>query len=285
MPMVKRGTGEFSKTRIMISGVSNTGKTWSIASFEEDGQSLVVIVCPGEAGVRSLPDDNENFESYYFEIPDEADISAVEWSKDALSDFYTCYKEVVKNKPDKLFIDGIHHLYSHNFNVITGGEWLGGHDLNCNNQGVVVAYRAGNLYNRGHRTFGNWLNDFYTCSVPFLGVTIWEELQDEKGEEDKPDGMKRERFYMPALPGRMAVNVAGRFDARVSAKVLPVCIHEKCGYSKEYTPHHVWQFLPSGDVQGVGIKGLPPEKITTKMARKPWIHQEWSKLQELMKRV
>jgi hypothetical protein len=282
MPYVSRGTGEFKKTRIMISGVSNTGKTWSIASFEEEGQSLVCIVCPGEAGVKSLPDDNENFTSYYFEVADDEDISTVQWSKAALNDFYTLYKEVVKNKPDKLFIDGIHHLYSHNFNVITNGEWLAGDDLNCNESGVVVAYRAGGLYNRGHRTFGNWLNEFYTCSVPFVGVTIWEELQDEKDEGDKPGGMKSTRYYQPALPGRMAINVSGRFDARLSARKGMKCIHKGCELTKEYQEHYLWQFASTGDVQGVGIKGL---NLTPAMIKTPWIHQSYEALQNLMKRV
>lgn len=283
MKMVSRGVGDFDKLRIMISGIAYTGKTWSIASFEEEGKSLVVIVCPGEGGIRSLPDDNENFKSYYVETDDDdADMRTVEWSRDAMDVFYSTYKEVVKNKPDKLFIDGIHHLYAHTFNVVSNGEFLSGVDMNLNADGKYIEYRSANLYGRGHRTFNNWLNIFYTCPVPFVGVTVWEELQDEKDESQKPAGFQKTKYYHPALPGRMAVNVSGRFDARVSARKLPVCIHTKCELTKEYQEHYVWQFVSTGDVQGVGIKGLA---LTPAMMKTPWIHQEWSALKNLLKRV
>lgn len=283
MPMVKRGVGDFKKFRLMISGRAFCGKTYSIKTFVEDGQSLAVIVCPGESGNRSLPDDGDNLVNYIYEELPGVDPHSVEWSEDALSTFQSTYKEVVKNKPDKLFIDGVHWLYAHMFNKITDGEFLTGMDMNVNPMtGRNDPYRSARFYTQAHTVFGQYLASFYACAVPFVCVTVWEDWQSGRTEGDKPGTIDSVRYLHPALPGAMATNVAGRFDARISARVEKRCLHKGCEESRQSREHFVWQFLPKNDVQGVGIKGLTP---TEGMMKTPWIHQSATALFNLLKRV
>lgn len=283
MPMVKRGTGEFTKLRLLISGFSNSGKTHSIQSFAEEGKSLVIIVCPGETGIRSLPEDSDTISSYYSVMDNEKDVHSVEWSEEAVHDFNTIYKEVRKNKPDKLFIDGVHNLYHHNFNIITGGEYLAGVDMNVHpTTGRTDPYRSSRFYASAHNNFGQYLAGWYASEIPFVGVTVLEDWQTARTESDRAGGIEAVRYLWPYLPGSMALNVVQRFDARLSAKLRLRCIHGSCEKSQESELHHVWQFFPKDEVMGVGIKGL---KVTRAMEKAPWIHQTWSALQNLMKRV
>ena len=280
--MIARGTGEFPKFRLLISGRSNSGKTWSIHSFDEEGQSLVVLVCPGETGNRSLPEDSDRVTSYFYQSDSGADTHSADWSKEALYTFQETYKEIEKNKPDKLFIDGLHWLYSHSFNEITNGEWHAGVDMNINpSTGRNDPYRSARFYNFAHTRFGQYLASMYASSIPFIGMTVWEQWQSGRSESDKAGSIDAVRYLHPALPGEMATNVAGRFDARLSARVERRCIHTNCAESKAANDHFVWQFLPKNDVMGVGIKGLP---VTPAYMEKPWIHQTWSALKALLKK-
>ena len=82
----------------------------------------------------------------------------------------------------------------------------------------------------------------------------------------------------------MAKAVVGRFDARVSARIEKRCLYtdpdtKLPNCEDDGKDHYVWQFLPRGDVQGVGIKGL---KISRSMKDRPWIHQNWDDLKELI---
>jgi hypothetical protein len=282
MPMMKRGVGSFAKQRVLISGLSNTGKTHSIATFAEEGQSLVILSCPGETGTHSLPEDSDTIQSYYFENVSEKDRRSVEWARETLVEFDALYLEVEKNAPDKLFIDGAHNLYDLAFNIITGGLFFAGSDLKQGNN----TYAAAAFYNRAHVAFGNRLKRYYDSKVPFIGVTTWERLMGARVGDEGGSGntvtISDERYWWPAIPGDMATKVVGFFDARISARLEKRCIHTTCEASQDNQLHYVWQFYPKNDVAGVGIKGL---KITKAMQQAPWIHQDWAALQALLRRA
>lgn len=307
MPYVNRGTGEFPKFRLLLSGVTGTGKTYSLITFlygkydywnEEEkseaieyaaGKSMVVLVCPGETGNRSLPRNTEQFTSYYQEDSDTEDFRTVEYSKHALNEYNTLYKEIEKNKPDILFLEGGHELYNHVFNSISDGEWLTGADMSINHRTgeSTDKFRAARFHDTAQKTFTNYLNMYYNSPIPFLGMTTWEEWRAaSQGEGDRPgsDATKitAKRYLWPALAGAMATKMPGKFDARLSCQLKMQCIHPGCEKSKEYQEHYVWQFLPKDDVMGVGLKGLRPSQA---MEKTPYIHQTWPALQNLMKRV
>lgn len=279
MPMIARGQAPFRKRRILVSGLPNRGKTWSIPTFCEGEEHLVILSCPGETGTLSLPEDTTAITSYYFEGEG---VRTVEWCRDALSDFDRLYKEIEKNAPDKLFIDGAHNLFEMAFNIITGGLYFAGVDLKASGN----SYTAADFYRRGYTTFGNRLKTYYDSPIPFVGVTTWERLLgartgDEGGATTKIN-IADDRYWWPSIPGDMATKVVGFFDAQISARLEKRCIHSTCEYSKRAELHHVWQFYPKNDVMGVGIKGL---QVTDVMKQKPWIHQTWPALRTLLSRA
>lgn len=283
MPMIARQTGEFTKRRVLISGFSNTGKTTSLYTFKEDGKSLIVMSVPGETGYFSLQEDSESCTSYYYEVGKQSDIHSAEWSRSALAEFDALYMEVEKNKPDKLFLDGIHWLYAHDFNAITGGEYFLGVDMSLNPQtGRRDPYRSARFYSQAHVSFGQRLAAYYASEIPFIGMTVWEDWQTATQDGEKPGSIEATRYLWPALPGAMATAVVGRFDARISARLERRCLHTTCPYSEKSEYHHVWQFYPKNDVMGVGIKGL---HVSEAMKQKPWIHQTWAALRTLLHRA
>lgn len=300
MPYIKH-TSDFSKFRLLISGFSNSGKTRSAQTFiygshdyfDPDSQEaaieyasdchMVIIECPGEVGHRSLPPDTPHITSYYYETSEGENVTDAKWSKEALQQFDAVYKEATAfDKPDILFIDGLHELWKHLMNRATLGDYLAGVDLNLNpNTGNNDPYRSAKFYNQTHNAFGQYLAALYHSSIPLIVCTTWEEWESGRiGESERQQGIQAQKYLWPAIPGTMAKGVVGRFDGRVSARLEKRCLHKDCSDMKENIDHYVWQFLPKNDVMGVGIKGL---KVNKAMSERPWIHQDWSKLQQLIK--
>lgn len=288
MTVISRGTTPFTKFRLLISGEPNTGKTTSIPTFlygmydynedkqrsdaesVADGKSMVIISCPGEVGNRSLLPDTPQLNSYYFEY-DPHEKNKMEQSSHLLMEFWGLFKETEKNKPDYLFVDGIHQLYDHMMIKITNGLYARGEDLAYDpDTGKSNKYRASAFYNTAYRTFGQVLSELYASPIPFVGVTVWEEYRGGDDENVTSVGIDAQRYLWPDLPGRTAKRIVGRFDARISAKVHTECIHKNCPDDKNCSEHHVWQFIPKNTVRGVGIKGL---RVNPTMQKKPYIHQ------------
>lgn len=307
MVMIRGGTEDFAKLRPLLSGVTGTGKTYSLITFlygnydywDENersdaieyaaGKSMVVLVCPGEVGYKTLPRETEQFCWYYQENDGTEDFRTVEYSRYALNEYNETYKEIEKNKPDILWLDGGHELYNHVFNDISDGEWLAGTDMSINKKTgeSTDKYRAARFHDTAQKTFINYLNMYYNSPIPLLGMTTWEEWRAANyGEGDKPGGVDNkitsQQYLWPALAGKMAIKMPGRFDARLSCQISTQCIHKRCEKSKDYREHFVWQFLSKNDVRGVGIKGLKP---TANMEKTPYIHQTWPDLKDLLGRV
>ena len=95
----------FSHFRLLISGLSQSGKTTSLPTFVygphdyfDDAQqeaavlyaadnSMVIIECPGETGHRSLPDNTPHITSYYTENTDGDDTASSAYSVAAIKQF------------------------------------------------------------------------------------------------------------------------------------------------------------------------------------------------------
>lgn len=290
MPMIARGKEEFTKFRLLLSGLPNKGKTTSLPTFlygpysywldsehdeavEYAGQKkMVIISVPGETGYRSLPPDTENLTSYYFETNTANVKESYQSSIQAIQEFNTLYEQVEKSHPDILCIDGASNLYDQIINKTSQGRWLRGEDVGDNIPEVA------RIFSQSHNGFKNYLSTFYSSPIPFVIVTCWEDWQESRTGDEKPN-MKATRFLWPSLPGKMATQVVGRFDARISACIRNSCVYPDCKENKKHIDHFVWQFYPAGDVQGVGIKGL---KLNNKMKETPYIHQNWDELKDLI---
>lgn len=283
-----------TKTRILISGLPQSGKTTSLPTFiygpydyydeqeqqaaidYADGKHAVIIVCPGEFGIKSLPQDTPHLTSLYYETGEGEDTNSVKWSESALSGFFTTYKDTIKGKPDILILDGIHCLWSHWMNRTTGGDFLSGIDMSVNPAtGRVDKYRPANFYSRTHQAFGQFIAGVYSEQVPLIICTTWEAL-----EPDSAGDIGSTRHLLPAIPGEMAYGIIGRFDARVSARVEKRCCHTGCEQSKKSEEHYVWQFVDKDKVKGLGIKGI--KRYTSLMKQHPYVHQNWQDLKRLI---
>ena len=290
------------KFRLLISGLSQTGKTTSLPSFiygphdffstEQDevlaaieyaaDKHMVILTCPGEFGFRSLPPDTPHISSYHIETDETDDVKSVQFSIDALDVFHSTYQDVMKNKPDIIAFDGIHSLWDHIMNKVTGGLYLQGEDLNYNPlTGRSDPYRSAKYHDMAHNTFGNVINSYYLSSTPLIVCTTWEDWKTAKSDMDKIGVIESQRYLWPDIPGKMATRIVGKFDASVSARLERRCYHSKCEDMAANNEHYVWQFLARGDVRGVGIKGLRP---TDKMKQVPYIHQNYEYLKQFIER-
>ncbi len=298
----------FSKFRLLISGFSNSGKTHSLRTFiygpydpySDDAleqqeaydfasaqeHTMRIISCPGETGYRSLPPDDDFITSRYPENEEGDEVVSAKYSRDAISIFDSEYRQAQDDGVHILCLDGISGLYDHLFNRITEGEYLSGANLSYDSRsGKEDPYRSARFYSQAHATFGNYLFSFYNSNIPIVVATCWEDWQAATTDSGRPGAIQDRRYLWPALPGAMATRIVGRFDARVSARLEDRCFHAECEHNPDRkkgklgTKHHVWQFMPSGDVMGVAVKGL---KVTKEMQATPFIHQNWYDLQGLI---
>lgn len=297
-----------SKFRLLISGFSKSGKTSSFITFLygtreyflENGEvnpealefyesnpykSMTILNCPGEFGSRTLFNYRNipNMECIYYEAEESEDVNSVEWSEYALAQFDKIFTQVVKDRPNILVLDGIHSLWSHIMNRTTGGEYLQGLDLNINPKtGNVDPYRSARFHNQSHNAFGQYIAGLYNGPIPFIICTTWEEWEQGQVESSRPGGIESKRYLWPSIPGKMAKEIVGKFDARISARLHDICSEPNCLERKSRTQHHVWQILPDSNVVGLGINGLNIKKLPKSIREVPFIHQNYANLKELI---
>lgn len=289
------------KYRVLLSGLPQTGKTTSLPTFlfgpydhtdpEQQEQAeqyagdkhMVILVCPGEFGIRALPAPSKYISIAYNETSEAEDINSLEWSIDALSDFNKAAVEIVKQKPDVFANDGVHALAAHMMNRTSKGQYGRGEDLNIDPAtDRQVQYRAAKMYDQLRAMLGQYCSWLYNTAVPLVVCTTWEDWK--SGSEEVPGTPHQagdRRYLWPDIPGKSSKAIVGRFDARLSARVEQRCFHPGCVDSKAGQEHHVWQFYPRGDVAGVGIKGM---KVTKAMQQCPYMHQNWAVLKATMER-
>ena len=297
MPYTKYTTQ--SKTRLLISGMPNTGKTHSLSTFiygpfdyysddleerkqalehaEQQNKQMAILSCPGEKGIKSLHH-TDHITSYIYETSKDEDVADVKWSKTALDSFnYITHEVIVKDEPDILVVDGFHSLWDQIMNRTTNGDYLKGLSIGSDTN----PYEAARLYSQAHNAFGQYITALYHSNIPLIVATTWEDWESgtTEAEAGKAQSIGATRYLWPAIPGKMGKAIVGQFDARVSARLEKKCFHDKCSM-RDKEEHFVWQFLSKNDVRGVGIKGLrSPSK---KMKERPFIHQQWDILKQLM---
>jgi hypothetical protein len=297
MPMVTK-TSTTSRRRILLRGIPNSGKTYSLPTFiygEYDytnpaeqadavtyaaGRHMVILSFPGETGTLTLPESNDQITSIYFEAPPNKESMTYEWSADALADFWRVEKEVIANKPDITAYEGLTSLAIQQFNVITEGGVLAGVDLDINpvtnrNQ----PYRKSNFYDRLCNMFGQTLGAIYNQPVPMIICTCWDDWKGANSDEERAQGIEAKRYLWPDIPGKMATRVTGMLDATIAARRDYACLHPGCEEKLARREHYIWQFHDAGDVKGLGLKGV---RLSKAMTATPYIHQNWVCLEQLL---
>ena len=234
MPYIKLGTqGPLTARRVLVTGPPNSFKTTSLATWP---RPIHIISLPGEKGYESIPRE-EGIQSYALQL-DPAEKSS---SQAIVSEVIKLSLEVVAGKhgPCTTFAgDGLHKLYSHMLNMVTGGAYCQGEDFEPR------------LYARAHEHFRFYLDRIMTTTTPYVVFTCW-----DGREPDNPDLKSASPTHVyPDLPGKMAKNIMGEFSIVVYASVK----HPMSGEGGK--PTSTWQLLPHGKVWGAAIKA-PKEVV------------------------
>lgn len=294
------------KSRYLISGLQNSGKSQSLITFlcgthdpldpsqlddsiaYANNRSMVVIACPGEFGTRKTLQPYVdlgafNLEVYELEVESKEVIESWQWSDSAMKAFNAIIREkTIDNPCDILAVEGLHSLWDHGMNLITSGDWFAGRDLRLSgNSDKLDTYQQNGYYNRAHNTFTQYVVGLYTSPSPLVICTCWEDWKGQESDSAKAGDAAARRYLWLDIPGKMATRSVGMFDARLSARKSTACYHPNCEDSKNSRLHFVWQFAEAGDLKGLAVKGL---RLTSGMMQKPWIHQNYPALQGLLAR-
>lgn len=292
-------TEQSTKDRILITGKPNTGKTDSLATFiygtrdyQDDSGNLtkeaieyandrkmVVLTAPGEKGVKSLPSGPHITNYVYQTKEDGSDSSSV-----VIKEFEELTGHVIyQEKPDILAVDGSTKLYDYWLDALSGGEWFTRGIITTETKRGDELDETGKYIGRCHTLFGSYLAKLFNCPVPIVVVTCWQELENRDENLTREQQIHAVKQQWPALPGKMAKKIAGEFDCVLSASVGVKCWPSMVGQCEEgrmNQEHYLWQFLPKGDVAGVGIKGM--KRIKRFMKDQPYIHQNYRQLKQVM---
>jgi hypothetical protein len=284
MPMVK-SKERSRKERYLLMGAPNSGKTYSLGTFiygqhcytpgrEAEAlayagdRNMLIIGCPGEKGLASLPV-GDHITSVRPEY------TAADRSSTIVRDFEAALNECTTGDgiPDILALDGIHSLFDYYMDVLCDGQYLTGGEY------------SSLLFGRARYQFGQLLSRLYNSKVPIIVCTVWEEWEnrDDNIPMIQPKGVPPPvKVLYPALPGKAAKAVIGHFDATLRAGIEKQCMHDTCDDHKAKREHYTWQFLPKGDVKGVGIKGMAHP--TPEMVQKPYMHPSYPVLKFVMEK-
>jgi len=127
------------RKRILIFGGPNTGKTSSLITCE---RPCVIVTCPGEKGVKALPQEG-GIISYVFES------NETEKAKDVINQMEELIDKVIATKPRTLVVDGAVKLYDWYLDKVTTGAYGKGEEFKAR------------LYGNAHALFGHFLSHFF----------------------------------------------------------------------------------------------------------------------------
>jgi len=274
------------KIRVLFSGEPNSGKSYSLNTFSEEGE-VHIISYPDEKGVRSLPV-GDNFHVYTFTyepLPDDAkEGDYFDLLREKQRDVEILTRQLIKGefgKVDVLVGDGLLKYYEICMGRLSRGKFTKGDPFETSGSYTT------RLFGSGHQVFKNYLGEIYHSSIPLFIGTTWVKYDFE--EENLSDSQKRDQMkqggqkLFPHLPGQMRRDVIGEFDASILCtwsmfnKCATCAVAQKNNKPFEKEEHRVWQLCPFGDAQFVGIKDA---RIGKKYPI--FIHQDWKILKSLM---
>lgn len=250
-----------TKQRILISGKPNTGKSTSLSSFDPQ---VAIVVAPGEQGTGSF---HEHEGVHHFQMQQDSG-PALDTAEVMLSFQGLLYQLIDSQEYQTIAIDGIHKVHECFINIASNGAKF---------TGVAFDNR---IYGLAHDMFKAFVGELFYASTPMIVYTCWCEM--EFVDQDLSVGQKQERRVMPALGGKMAMDIMGLLNTgSVHAMKGYDCEQPGCklvGRNKK--EHYLWQLEPDGINGDCGIK-LPRHTLQLPKT----IHQDWQVLKQIISQV
>ena len=226
------------KLRLILSGLPNSGKTTSLATFDPPH---VIVVSPGEKGIASLPEGEGITTAIYHIDPDDKRTSGK-----IIEEFESALLGIAygagASTPYTLTLEGNHKLYEYYLDIVTDGDYFSGKEFDPR------------LFGQAHRMYSDLLNKLFHSSVPVVVYTSWAELEYKEDQLSAQERKYKRRYYYPNLPGKMSKQIMGEVDGAIYADIRSQCNMSQCKDKAEGKEHYLWQLNPSGDVRGVGFK-------------------------------
>lgn len=263
MPFITPGPSTVSRTRVLINGAPNSGKTTSLLTFPGP---RVILSYPGEGGYDSIPD-HDPLTTKLVYVSDK--LVSNPNSSQIITEVEKATVQALQVPGLQTFCgDGLHKLMAYVMDALSGGEYFAGSEVkteSAQNTSVLDP----RVWNQAERWLANYLAVVKQSAVPYVVFTAW----DADKQERKAQKVKGEKWSdmptsrMPALPGSMGRTVLGEFS---------VVVHASKGVidAQKGVKGYRWQTKSDGDVMGAGIK--TPVEIGEKIPK--FVKADWREL-------
>jgi len=257
------------RTRVLINGEPNSGKTTSLLTFPSP---RVVMNFPGEKGYDTLPQDNpETMVRVY--APDKLAVKAN--SAQILAEVEKATVQLLATLGLQTFCgDGLHKLMAYAMDAMSGGAYFAG-DPTQTASGANPDVLDPRVFGQAERWLFGYLNTVMQSPVPYVVFTCWDadkpERKASKAKGEKWSDIPTHR--MPALFGQTSKSIMGEFSVVVHASkgmIDPKAVPPVKGWR--------WQTKPDLDVFGCSIKA--PQGISEKIPK--FVPASWPELSKYL---
>ena len=182
---------ERMRSRVLIAGGPNTGKTTSLVTFPHDDKGgMHVLLYPGEKGGASVPQD-PYVKGYVWEVDPGKKLA----SAAIVTQVGKLTTEILAGKhgPCQTFAgDGLHKFIGYILDDVTGGAFFDGEEFEAR------------LYGRAYQVFLDYLNDVTQSAVENVVFTAWDGSEADRAKKPGEKASDIPSHTYPDLPGRLA---------------------------------------------------------------------------------
>ena len=258
MPFTQPTDPATRRTRVLINGAPNSGKSTSLLTFPG---KRVIVSCPEERGYDVIPQNDPDTVSLMYEADQ---LTKNPTSTQVVEEVRKVILAVIRGEygvVQTLAIEGLHKLHARILDDLSGGEFFGG---------AVTGGKDGmdpRTYGGAERKLFEFLSLACHSTIPIVVFTAWDEHEADRKALPGENWNVIPTHKMPALYGKTATRIMGEFSVVVHASKGKLTATDKEAVYR-------WQTKAQGDVWGCGIKA--PVALVEKIP--VFIPQHWPTL-------